>query len=251
MSEGIALIFKFASDNGSSLSGTKTPESFFSATEKLSYFPPKGDSSQCPKRGEGPPKKHPPHRQAKGAANSPPRIKKTPPPSERGATKPPPPKKTSPPRTKGCGNNKFARRREKGKKGGQTSPRRQAKRGDKAPAPESKNIPPPPSERGRQSPRPSKTTPNSPPAAKRKGRQTSRPRKQQKNSSSVRPRGGGIYLPNSVVTGAGLFGTSRLELNVESNFRCDQVGRSLQVLFIRSALRPCPPYPRSSSPHGE
>ena len=60
----------------------------------------------------------------------------------------------------------------------------------------------------------------------------------QKNSSSARPHGGGIYLPNSVVTGAGRFGTSRLELNVESNFRCDQVGRSLQVLFIRSALRP-------------
>ena len=73
---------------------------------------------------------------------------------------------------------------------------------------------------------------------KRKGRHNPRPRKQQKNSSSARPHGGGIYLPNSVVTGAGHFGTSRLELNVESNFRCDQVGRSLQVLFIRSALRP-------------
>ena len=73
---------------------------------------------------------------------------------------------------------------------------------------------------------------------KRKGRHNPRPRKQQKNSSSARPHGGGIYLPNSVVTGAGRFGTSRLELNVESNFRCDHVGRSLQVLFIRSALRP-------------
>ena len=73
---------------------------------------------------------------------------------------------------------------------------------------------------------------------KRKGRHNPRLRKQQKNSSSARPHGGGIYLPNSVVTGAGRFGTSRLELNVESNFRCDQVGRSLQVLFIRSALRP-------------
>ena len=60
----------------------------------------------------------------------------------------------------------------------------------------------------------------------------------QKNSSSARPHGGGFICQNSVVTGAGRFGTSRLELNVESNFRCDQVGRSLQVLFIRSALRP-------------
>ena len=108
------------------------------------------------------------------------------------------PKKTSPPRTTGSGNNKFARRREKGR------------------APQKKH------------PRP----------VKRKGRHNPRLRKQQKNSSSARPHGGGIYLPNSVVTGAGRFGTSRLELNVESNFRCDQVGRSLQVLFIRSALRP-------------
>ena len=61
---------------------------------------------------------------------------------------------------------------------------------------------------------------------------------QTKNSSSARPHGGGFICQNSVVTGAGRFGTSRLELNVESNFRCDQVGRSLQVLFIRSALRP-------------
>ena len=62
--------------------------------------------------------------------------------------------------------------------------------------------------------------------------------RKQKNSSSARPHGGGFICQNSVVTGAGRFGTSRLELNVESNFRCDQVGRSLQVLFIRSALRP-------------
>lgn len=76
------------------------------------------------------------------------------------------------------------------------------------------------------------------PAERKGGGKHPAPRKQQKNSSSARPHGGGIYLPNSVVTGAGRFGTSRLELNVESNFRCDQVGRSLQVLFIRSALRP-------------
>ena len=107
------------------------------------------------------------------------------------------PKKTSPPRTTGSGNNKFARRREKGR------------------APQ-KHIPAPSSERGGTTPAP----------------------ENKKNSSSARPHGGGIYLPNSVVTGAGRFGTSRLELNVESNFRCDQVGRSLQVLFIRSALRP-------------
>ena len=59
-----------------------------------------------------------------------------------------------------------------------------------------------------------------------------------KNVSSARPHGGEFMVPNSVVTGAGLSALSRLELNVESNFRCDQVGRSLQVLFIRSALRP-------------
>lgn len=109
-----------------------------------------------------------------------------------------PPKKTSPPRTTGSGNNKFARRREKGR------------------APPKKTSPPRQAKGAAQPPTP-KTT---------------------KNSSSARPHGGGIYLPNSVVTGAGRFGTSRLELNVESNFRCDQVGRSLQVLFIRSALRP-------------
>ena len=73
---------------------------------------------------------------------------------------------------------------------------------------------------------------------KEKGRHNPRPRKQQKNSSSARPHGGGIYLPNSVVTGAGRFGTSRLELNVESNFRCDQMGRSLK---FRSSDQLCAP----------
>ena len=94
--------------------------------------------------------------------------------------------------------------------------------------------------RGRRSMREKGRAPQKkhPRPVKRKGRHNPRLRKQQKNSSSARPHGGGIYLPNSVVTGAGRFGTSRLELNVESNFRCDQVGRSLQVLFIRSALRP-------------
>lgn len=76
------------------------------------------------------------------------------------------------------------------------------------------------------------------PRRTKRGGKAPPPEKQQKSSSSARPHGGGIYLPNSVVTGAGRFGTSRLELNVESNFRCDQVGRPLQVLFIRSALRP-------------
>ena len=60
----------------------------------------------------------------------------------------------------------------------------------------------------------------------------------QKNSSSARPHGGGFICQNSVVTGAGRFGTSRLELNVESNFRCDQVGRSLKS---RSSDQLCAP----------
>lgn len=60
----------------------------------------------------------------------------------------------------------------------------------------------------------------------------------QKNSSSARPHGGGFICQNSVVTGAGRFGTSRLELNVESNFRCDQVGRSLK---FRSSDQLCAP----------
>lgn len=145
-------------------------------------------------KGRGAPKKTSPRRQAKG--------RQTPAPQKQ--------HQTSPLRTKGSGNNKFARCRDK-EKGGtrKTLPLfTQAKGTSKLP---------PPSKRGQHNPR---------------------PRKQQKNSSSARPHGGGIYLPNSVVTGAGRFGTSRLELNVESNFRCDQVGRSLQVLFIRSALRP-------------
>ena len=61
---------------------------------------------------------------------------------------------------------------------------------------------------------------------------------QTKNSSSARPHGGGFICQNSVVTGAGRFGTSRLELNVESNFRCDQVGRSLKS---RSSDQLCAP----------
>ena len=60
----------------------------------------------------------------------------------------------------------------------------------------------------------------------------------QKNSSSARPHGGGFICQNSVVTGAGRFGTSRLELNVESNFRCDQMGRSLKS---RSSDQLCAP----------
>ena len=62
--------------------------------------------------------------------------------------------------------------------------------------------------------------------------------RKQKNSSSARPHGGGFICQNSVVTGAGRFGTSRLELNVESNFRCDQVGRSLKS---RSSDQLCAP----------
>lgn len=62
--------------------------------------------------------------------------------------------------------------------------------------------------------------------------------RKQKNSSSARPHGGGFICQNSVVTGAGRFGTSRLELNVESNFRCDQVGRSLK---FRSSDQLCAP----------
>ena len=72
---------------------------------------------------------------------------------------------------------------------------------------------------------------NSLPQCKRRGAQT-------KNSSSARPHGGGFICQNSVVTGAGRFGTSRLELNVESNFRCDQVGRSLKS---RSSDQLCAP----------
>ena len=59
-----------------------------------------------------------------------------------------------------------------------------------------------------------------------------------KNSSSARPHGGEFICQNSVVTGAGRFGTSRLELNVESNFRCDQMGRSLK---FRSSDQLCAP----------
>ena len=62
--------------------------------------------------------------------------------------------------------------------------------------------------------------------------------RKQKNSSSARPHGGGFICQNSVVTGAGRFGTSRLELNVESNFRCDQMGRSLK---FRSSDQLCAP----------
>ena len=62
--------------------------------------------------------------------------------------------------------------------------------------------------------------------------------RKQKNSSSARPHGGEFICQNSVVTGAGRFGTSRLELNVESNFRCDQVGRSLKS---RSSDQLCAP----------
>ena len=76
------------------------------------------------------------------------------------------------------------------------------------------------------------------PRRTKRGGKAPPPEKQQKSSSSARPHGGGIYLPNSVVTGAGRFGTSRLELNVESNFRCDQVGRSLKS---RSSDQLCAP----------
>ena len=76
------------------------------------------------------------------------------------------------------------------------------------------------------------------PRRTKRGGKAPPPEKQQKSSSSARPHGGGIYLPNSVVTGAGRFGTSRLELNVESNFRCDQVGRSLK---FRSSDQLCAP----------
>ena len=168
-------------------------------------------------KGRGAPKKTSLHRQAK--------RRQTPAPQKQ--------HQTSPLRTKGCGNNKFARRRDKEKRGKHPLTAKQ---------------------KGRQSPRPSKTTPNFP-AAKQKGggqpaprkqpqtspprttgsgnnkfarrrdkekggtrktlplftqakgtsklpppnekeRHSPRPRKQQKNSSSARPHGGGIYLPN-------------------------------------------------------
>ena len=147
MSEGIALIFKFASDNGSSLSGTKTPESFFSATEKLSYFPPKGDSSQCPKRGEGPPKKHPSTAKQKGGKHPPLKNNIKHPRCARkvvGITS----SLVAVIRKKGTKHLSAAKQKGGKQPASNQKPRRQAKR--------------------RQSPRPSKTTPNFPAAHDRK-----------------------------------------------------------------------------------